>query len=292
MAVLLSYHRLVEKDRRHVSYCWKASILVVLVVAVASSLVISFSFYSLWESFSLNCFMGANLKFVHSNDTGVHAKMPTNRLETEWDFWRTQLVSTDPDERYYISEFGSHWSNPDFCEYLAYTPLFHALLGIIWTTLFVMHGHGGEGTGSIIARPWRIVIPSLVFFTICGISATVCASQLSSGFKIFCQQFDAVHANADCAWMMTYFSLKKPNDLVLPDKNYYLMTVFPWIWVSNYALGAFILLLRVVLVVDFQLVRIVISTIERSSEPEDSRQPQAEVINEATQVSVEDLDGS
>lgn len=89
MAVLMSYHRLIEKDSQHVSYCWKSknafvlslwrsfwlrrlfflvSILIVLIVTVASSLIISFSLYSLWESFGLNCFMGANLSFVISSE--------------------------------------------------------------------------------------------------------------------------------------------------------------------------------------------------------------------------------
>lgn len=118
---------------------------------------------------------------------------------------------------------------------------------------------------SIIPRPWRIVIPSLAFFTICGISAIVCASLVSSGLAEFCQQFDQIHPNADidCARMITYFSMTEANDLVLPDKNYFLVAVFPWIWASSYICGAIILLLRIVLVVDFKLVRVVVSTIER-----------------------------
>ncbi|XP_065080952.1 uncharacterized protein LOC135703609 [Ochlerotatus camptorhynchus] len=291
MAVLLSYHRLIEKDSQHVSYCWKMSILAVLAVAVASSLVISFSLYSLWESFRLNCFMGASLSFVISKGSGLREVMQTNRSEKERQILYKLLQSTALDEKYIISEYDSKWSNPDFCEYLTYTPLFHALLGVIWAALFVTHGHGGEGVGSIIARPWRIVIPSLTFFTICGISAIVCASLVSSGLAKFCQQFNKINSTADidCARMITYFSMIEANDLVLPDKNYYLITVFPWIWASSYICGAIVLLLRIVLVVDFKLVRVVVSTIERDMEPEESGQPNVEVLNEATQVSVEDV---
>lgn len=289
MAVLMSYHRLIEKDSQHVSYCWKMSILIVLVVAVASSLIISFSLYSLWESFSLNCFVGANLSFVISSDESNYLQGAAQSAQNEQNQYQT-LQENQTEERYIIHEYSSKWSNPDFCEYLTYTPLFHALLGVIWMALFVTHGHGGEGVGSIIARPWRIVIPSLVFFVICGISAIVCASLTTSGLNKFCQQFNKIISTgeSECARMISYFSMDHANDLVLPDKNYYLVAAFPWIWVSSYIFGAVILVLRIVLVVDFKLIRIVVSTVERDMESTQSEQHQnVQVLNEGTQFSTE-----
>ncbi|XP_019562770.3 uncharacterized protein LOC109431079 [Aedes albopictus] len=289
MAVLMSYHRLIEKDSQHVSYCWKMSILIVLIVTVASSLIISFSLYSLWESFGLNCFMGANLSFVISSEDFGY--LPgTAQLNQNGRHSRQILQENSTDEKYIIHEYNSKWSNPDFCEYLTYTPLFHALLGVIWMALFVTHGHGGEGVGSIIARPWRIVIPSLVFFVVCGISAIVCAGLTTSGLTKFCQQFNEVVPNgeSECARLISYFSMDQANDLVRPDKNYYLVAVFPWIWASSYVVGALILVLRIVLVVDFQLIRIVVSTVERDMESTQSDQPQnVTVLNEGTQFSAE-----
>lgn len=93
----------------------------------------------------------------------------------------------------------------------------------------------------------------------------MCASLANRGLKTFCKQFDKLYptADVDCARMITYFSMTEANDLVLPDKNYYLVAVFPWIWTSSYICGAIILLLRIVLVIDFKLVRIVVSTIEQ-----------------------------
>lgn len=163
---------------------------------------------------------------------------------------------------------------------------------------------------SIIARPWRIVIPSLVFFVVCGISAIVCAGLTTSGLTKFCQQFNEVVPNgeSECARLISYFSMDQANDLVRPDKNYYLVAVFPWIWASSYVIGALILVLRIVLVVDFQLIRIVVSTVERDmgrltvkfnrdsmiltycslTESTQSDQPQnVTVLNEGTQSSAE-----
>ncbi|XP_062536504.1 uncharacterized protein LOC134205343 [Armigeres subalbatus] len=288
MAVLMSYHRLIEKDSQHVSYCWKISILMVLVVAVGSSLIISFSLYSLWESFSLNCFVGANLSFVISSSESDLLHIG-DFMQSEQDSGNLNKLrnSTPVDDKYIIHEYSSKWSNPDYCEYLVYTPLFHALIGVIWMALFVTHGHGGEGVGSIIPRPWRIVIPSLVFFLICGISAFICASLTTSGLTEFCKEFNKIISTGgtECARMISYFSMNEANDLVLPDKNYYLVAAFPWIWAISYVCGALIIVLRIILVVDFELIRIVVSTIESDMESlQSDQQENVQMINEATQL--------
>ncbi|XP_055609138.1 uncharacterized protein LOC129756309 isoform X2 [Uranotaenia lowii] len=223
-------------------------------------MVFTFSLVALQESFNQNCFMGASLEFVNNktiqaNTGDENAKPALNNTHR----------STDEKVVYIINEYDTNWSSHNYCEYLTYTPLFHALIGVIWFAIFIMHGPGGEGIGSIIDRPWRIVLPSLVFFVSCSISATVCACLTKRGLSSFCQQFEKVnlHEKYSCARMISKYSLHQPNDLVLPDKNYYLVLYFPWIWVAFYYVGVMILLLRIVMVVDFHLVRVIISSVDR-----------------------------
>uniref|UniRef100_A0A1Q3G534 Putative conserved plasma membrane protein n=1 Tax=Culex tarsalis TaxID=7177 RepID=A0A1Q3G534_CULTA len=253
MAVLLSYHRLIEKDSRNVNYCWKASIIAALVVAIGSSLVISFSMASLSESFNEHCFMNATLF------------MERRKNDSDQDEFEMQANLTY--QNYSINEHKSSWSRHEFCEYLTYTPLVHALAGVIWLALFTMHGHGGKGIGSIIPKPWRIVIPSLLFFLVCLISAMVSASRTTDGLRGLCRQFDQVPGgtNLECGALLDFYSLEDVRgELIAPDKNYYLLASFPWIWVTSYVCAAVILVLRIILVVDFQLIRVIISTVEPS----------------------------
>ncbi|XP_058467957.1 uncharacterized protein LOC131440576 [Malaya genurostris] len=187
MAVLLSYHRLIEKDSRSVNYCWKTSILVILLIAISSSLVITFSMHSLENSFHQNCFMGASLNFK----TVKGLVQDTHTFQGR-DMIYKLIRDTSEGEKYIIDEFNSTWSNQDFCEYLVFTPLFHAMISVIWLAIYVMHGPGGEGIGSIISKPWRIVFPSLIFFMVCGISAFVCATLSSNALAKFCEEFKKV----------------------------------------------------------------------------------------------------
>lgn len=253
MAVLLSYHRLIEKDSRNVNYCWKASIIAALVLAIGSSLVISFSMASLLESFNEHCFMNATL-FME-------------RRKSYSDQYEFEVQANLTYQNYSINEHKSSWSSQEFCEYLTYTPLVHALAGVIWLALFTMHGHGGKGIGSIIPKPWRIVFPSLLFFIACLISAMVSASRTSEGLRGLCRQFDQVPGgtNLECGILLDFYSLEEVRgELIPPDKNYYLLASFPWIWVTSYVCAAVVLILRILLVVDFQLIRVIISTVEPS----------------------------
>ncbi|XP_058814042.1 uncharacterized protein LOC131677956 isoform X2 [Topomyia yanbarensis] len=282
MAVLLSFHQLIEKDSRRVNYCWKTSILVVLFMAISSSLVITFSMQSLEKSFHQNCFMGASLNFITVQSSSLLEFLQKTHSSRERQMLYNLIRAAPEGEKYIINEFNSTWSNQDFCEYLKFTPLFHAMVSVIWLALFIMHGPGGEGIGSIITKPWRIVFPSLIFFTICGISAFVCATLSSDALAEFCEEFSKIdnEREVSCARMITYFSLRQHNDLILPDKNYYLIASFPWIWVGSYICGVLIMLLRIMLVVDFQLIRIVVSIVETGTETE-SEEHVVEILDES-----------
>lgn len=147
-----------------------------------------------------------------------------------------------------------------------------------------MHGHGGKGIGrlefkvtlvalfnvvcfSIIPKPWRIVFPSLIFFAVCLVSATVSASRSSEGLNGLCRQFDQIPdgIKLECGTLLAFYSLQDVHrELIPPDRNYYLLASFPWLWVTSYACATVILVLRILLVVDFQLIRVIISTVDPS----------------------------
>ncbi|XP_053698014.1 uncharacterized protein LOC128744991 [Sabethes cyaneus] len=275
MAVLMSYHRLIEKDSKRINYYWKSSVLVILCVSISSSVVIAFSLHSLGESFHQNCFMGAKLNFIKTHSSGLFS---ADRNVT------CHSISMHPvDETCIIDELTSKWNNQEFCEYLTYTPLFHALIGVIWTALFVMHGPGGKGNGSIIAKPWRIVFPSFIFFILCAISAMICAWINNDALRTFCKEFNKVQISneIDCAQMIFQFSLQH-NEQIRPDKNYYLIAIFPWIWVASYVIGIITMLLRIILVADFQLIRVVISTIDKENESDGKEDININITNDRT----------
>ncbi|XP_055626807.1 uncharacterized protein LOC129768877 isoform X2 [Toxorhynchites rutilus septentrionalis] len=250
------------------------STLVVLFVAISSGLVISFSIYSLGENFKQNCFLDANISFVesHYRSRSPILREPSNSSKESQILYKLQQNGPE-NVKYVIDEPDSRWGNSELCEYVIFTPLFHALFGVIWLAIFTMHGHGGGSLGSVIDRPWRIVFPSLIYFIVFGISAIICTICVSDGMNEFCDQFRKINVPGEisCARMITYFSLHQYNDLVSPDKNYFLVIVFPWIWMTTYICGALIMILRIILVTDFQLIRVAISIVEKDQKSKNDK---------------------
>ncbi|XP_050084745.1 uncharacterized protein LOC126570791 isoform X2 [Anopheles aquasalis] len=109
MTVVLSYHRIVEREPAEVDSRWKSYTAILLLVIVASCLVLSFSLHGLLVDFKYNCLLDANLKFnLKANQTfGDGSNNPT--------------ISPFPD--YTIDEYWSSWSDGAYCETLKYVPL-------------------------------------------------------------------------------------------------------------------------------------------------------------------------
>ncbi|XP_058116215.1 uncharacterized protein LOC131258843 [Anopheles coustani] len=240
MTVLLSYHRIVEKEPSQVNPRWKTCTVVSLLAIVSSCVVVSFSLHGLIAEYKHNCLLEAHLKFIPKPNLP-----PGNTTEPK------------PIIQYGIDEYWSNWSSGAYCETLKNMPLFQGICCTIWLAIFLMHGPGG-----ILPQPWRIVFPSLIFFLGCLATSLTTASFITRGLNQLCAEFQKVESlrGLDCGRLVVYFALSKEStSLVQVDKNFFLTLIFPWVWFGATCLGFFVILLRIILMVDFQLLRVVIS---------------------------------
>ncbi|XP_058060051.1 uncharacterized protein LOC131210776 [Anopheles bellator] len=238
MTVVLSYHQIVEREPSQINSRWKLCTAILLLVIVSSCVVVSFSLHGLMADYNHNCLLGARLKFI----------VKTNESRTN----ETVSATVPTSVEYGIDEYWSSWSNGAYCETLKYMPLLQGICCTVWLAMFLTHGPGG-----IMPKPWRIVFPSLIFFFGCLVTSVVTASFITQGLSEMCIEFGKVDTGMGCARLVDYFALSKqtPN-LVNPDKNFFLTLIFPWIWVGATCLGFLVSLLRIVLMVDFQLMRV------------------------------------
>ncbi|XP_049530135.1 major facilitator superfamily domain-containing protein 10 isoform X2 [Anopheles darlingi] len=221
MTVVLSYHRIVEREPSEVDSRWKSFTAILLLVIIASCLVLSFSLHGLLVDFKYNCLLDANLKF----------NLKAN--QTLGDGSNNSIIS--PFANYTIDEYWSSWSNGAYCETLQYAPLLQGISSTIWLALFLIHG-----PGRIMPQPWRIVFPSLLYFFGCLVTSVLTASFITQGLAKFCTEFWQVDTERDysCAQYVVLFALaKEPSALVQGDKNFLLTLVFPWVWVGATCLG-------------------------------------------------------
>uniref|UniRef100_A0A182YGF4 SAGA-associated factor 11 homolog n=1 Tax=Anopheles stephensi TaxID=30069 RepID=A0A182YGF4_ANOST len=209
-----------------------------LLLIVSSCLVVSFSLHGLIAEYKNHCLLKANLHIVEIAGDNETTSGGTNETVAQ----------------YGIDEYWSTWNSGTYCDTLKNMPLFQGICCVIWLALFLVHGPGG-----ILPQPWRIVFPSLIFFLACSIVSFVTASLITEGLTHLCSEFQKVDTvrGLSCARLIVYFSLVQDNTtLVRVDKNFFLTLVFSWIWFGATVLGLFIILLRILLMPDFELFRV------------------------------------
>uniref|UniRef100_A0A182MX65 G-protein coupled receptors family 1 profile domain-containing protein n=1 Tax=Anopheles culicifacies TaxID=139723 RepID=A0A182MX65_9DIPT len=110
----------------------------------------------------------------------------------------------------------------------------------------------------------RILITANSFLVLSGclIVSIPTASFITQGLTQLCAEFQKVNTvqGLSCARLIVYFSLVEENTtLVQEDKNFLLTLVFSWIWCGATIFGFCVILLRIILMADFELYRVVVS---------------------------------
>lgn len=138
-------------------------------------------------------------------------------------------------------------------------------------TMFVICGKGGKSDPqSFLPQPWRIVSPALVFFLTMTILSIWNLVSIESGISKFCESFEKHLPDVTCGVAMNRFVLMAAYKMPIPPGVLrQLVTSFNYITFGCWFLSLLVLLARIILVIDFQLVRVTVKTIEyeKSDEP-------------------------
>lgn len=272
-------------------------------LAIFSSLGISFSFNKLNASFDDHCILDASVEFEQKlptpsiNETQDNSTVVAKRnfaalsevfnetyakyleqdeskeypieqtlflsdrkstVEMNRKFSQTFLRSDVIDEHYTV------WGNKVKCDFGIYIPVFQSIFGIIMATMFVICGKGGKSDPqSFLPQPWRIVSPALIFFLIMTIISIVELVFIEGGMGEFCEQFGSHLSDMSCMIALNHFKLAPVKGMqVSPGVLIRLVSSFNYIAFSCWFISMLVLLARVLFVIDFQLVRVTVKTIE------------------------------
>lgn len=125
-------------------------------------------------------------------------------------------------------------------------------------------GKGGKSEPhSFLPQPWRIVSPALVFFLIMTILSIVNLVIVQTGMRVFCEGFESEYPELGCSIAMNRFMVKKIGQVKLSPSTFYkMLSSFNYLAFSFWLLSLLWLLARVIFVIDFQLVKVTVKTIE------------------------------
>lgn len=162
----------------------------------------------------------------------------------------------------------SKWGNKSRCDFSIYTPICQACFAIIVMTMFIICGKGGKGDEtSYLSEPWRIVTPALVFFIVMTILAFTNLIIIESGMSTFCDSFKNSFPDISCTTALNRYMSKAFEEVSLsPGKISVILSSVNYIVFFSWLLSVFVLLARILFIVDFQLVRVTVKSIEYENE--------------------------
>ncbi|KAL7023499.1 hypothetical protein ACKWTF_012644 [Chironomus riparius] len=282
MAVLMSYHKLIERDSKHVDYCWKCTTICLLVLAVVCCFAGSLSLQKLVLAYDDHCILGADLKFklkpaVNSSGSSsfVYAETKTFTLN---DYYTPEIASrlspfdtghTYSEEQlslldeFQIDDKETSWGKYSTCDFAIFIPIFQLCFGIIITVMFIICGKGGKAEqSSFLPQPWRIVTPSLIFFIAMTCTSIANLTSIHKGMNRFCEGFINHAPDIGCLVSMNKFAIKDIS-LIVPSIFYISVLIFSWILLTCWVVLLSVMAARVIFVIDFQLVRVTIKTCEQ-----------------------------
>ncbi|EFA06654.1 uncharacterized protein LOC662774 [Tribolium castaneum] len=237
MVVVDQFYQIVEGQTSTVSSFWKVGHIVLCITCAMCGLLTAFTFGRVLDNFGYNCVLKSHLVFDTSNQT------------TKIDLTMTT------------------WGPPSECNFVQFTPLVLMISAVVWGTFFSILARGGAGLATdLLARPWRIVYPCLIFTTIVFIAYVISTCRLTDGMRDFCNQFPVVLNNSGCVPEISAFSRQfqdESTENVLFFNSYTNMSVAilsadvgTWLWVCQLILCV----LRVFCVADFELQLVTIET--------------------------------
>ncbi|CAO1429633.1 unnamed protein product [Diamesa serratosioi] len=289
MAVLMSYHKLVERDADNVDYHWKTVTISLIILSVVSCLVVSFSVSKLNEAFDDQCILNSRLEFMvtHTDDdvdnedppftTEEPPEMPSNITDDSFNL--IQSNSTDPDDG--INDKSSEWSKPASCDFVIYIPIFQSCFGIIVLTMFLICGHGGKSNSqAFLPQPWRIVTPALLFFLVMFFVGMSVLVKVHKGTDVFCASFERHVPGIGCSTAMDTFMLVNYDSMVIPPGEMFkVLIAFSWIMMLSWFFAFIVMFIRIIFVIDFQLVRVTVKTLDYDKNDNDDQERKYKSVN-------------
>jgi hypothetical protein len=129
--------------------------------------------------------------------------------------------------------------------------------------MFIICGKGGKAQPTeMLTQPFRIVIPSIIFFLAMTCISIANLTSIQKGMNRFCEGFVNNAPDIGCLVSMNKFALKDVSSIV-PSIFYIILLTFSWILLTCWVVLLFLMIARVIFVVDFQLVRVTIKTCEQ-----------------------------
>ncbi|CAH0690251.1 unnamed protein product [Spodoptera exigua] len=231
-------YRLIERSELEINGAWKGAHLLLFFLAFVFGSFCTFCFHMLMYLFDEKCVLFPKLLSLTTlKHNVIYEFMPATKDFADLDFLSTQ------------------WVEKSTCSLPTYVPLVSGIFGLVWTTMFLMCSTGSR-TLSGLQRPWRVLPPVFVFSLAMGSLCIYSSTITHYGLQELCVKLGEITGSPTCSYTINVATLTYERRIRGVYQATRLTILSAWLHTACWLLSAILALVRVLLAVDFQLVRV------------------------------------
>ncbi|CAH2094680.1 unnamed protein product [Euphydryas editha] len=156
-----------------------------------------------------------------------------------------------------VDFLSTQWVEKSACLLPTYVPLVSGIFGLVWTTMVLMCSTGSRVlTG--LQRPWRVLPPVFLFSVIMGILCVYTSTVTHYGLQELCLKLSEITGSSTCTYTINVATLAYERRIRGVYQATRLTILSAWLHTACWVLSALLALMRVILAVDFQLVKVTV----------------------------------
>ncbi|CAG9132852.1 unnamed protein product [Plutella xylostella] len=233
--------RFVERNESEINSTWKSAHLLLFFLAFVFGSFCTFCFHMLMYMFDEKCVLFPKLLSLSAQrHSKIFEYLP---LEQE-------LANTLP-----VDFLSTQWVEKNVCYLPTFVPLVSGIFGLVWITMLLMC-NAGSRTQTGLQSPWRILLPVFIFSVAMGALCVYASVLTQAGLAEFCNKLAEATNSQTCSYAINVVTLLYERRISGVYQATRLTVLSAWTHTACWLLSAALVLARVALAVDFQLVRV------------------------------------
>ncbi|KAJ2953385.1 hypothetical protein O0L34_g975 [Tuta absoluta] len=242
---LYEEYRLIEKDDNEVNVVWRGVQLLLFFLAFVFGSFCTFCHHMLMYMFDDKCVLYP--KLITLKDVKKRNLPGDNKLL--YDYMSNDVESLPVD---FVT---THWVEKSVCYLPMYVPLWSGICGLIWTTMFLMCSSGSH-TLTGLQRPWRILPTVFIFSLAMGGLSVYTSLETQQGLTQLCNKLGQLAGTNTCSYTINVATMAYDRRIRGVYPAIRLAIISAWLHSLCWIGSAITVMLRVILVVDFRLVKV------------------------------------
>lgn len=262
--IIKQYYELAPRPPNEVGTIWKSIHILLLALSAICGYISAYTFGVILKTFDYHCILYSKM-IINVHNASSESDHKYDNL----------AMKSFIDEMEHINVLHGSWTSDSVCYFVQFTEVSSMITSIVWIVFFFIYGRNtGVNSHEIVGRPWRMIVPFLLWTILTILVLFSCNQVYGEGFRQICWirgPSDDNHClGIKHASFISLFGYFDGTDIY---RYFFLSKIFGYLGLTAWAANLIWTVLRIYLVVDFQILFInFIQYSKKSTSDEDQAQ--------------------